>query len=29
LVAEIAIGKYPKECITFLKKIIKAFEKNK
>ncbi len=29
LAAETAIGKYPKECITFLKKIIKVFEKNK
>ena len=29
LAAETAIGKYPKECITFLKKIIKIIEKNK
>ena len=29
LAAETAIGKYPKECISFLKKIIKIFERNK
>ena len=29
LAAETAIGKYPKECITFLKKIIKVFKQNR
>ena len=29
LAAETAIGKYPKECIIFLKKIIKVFKKNR
>ena len=29
LAAETAIGKYPKECITFLRKIIKIFWKHK
>ena len=29
LAAETAIGKYPKECITFLKRIIKIIRRNK
>ena len=29
LAAETAIGKYPKDAVIFLKKLIKAFEKNK
>ena len=29
LAAETAIGKYPKECIIFLKKVIKIFKKYK
>ena len=29
LAAETAIGKYPKECVLTLKKIIKIFSKNK
>lgn len=29
LTAETAIGKYPKECVLFLKKIIKVFNENK
>jgi pyruvate kinase len=29
LAAETAIGKYPMECVTFLKKIIEVFKKYK
>ena len=29
LAAETAIGKYPKDAVIFLQKIIKAFKKNK
>ena len=29
LAAETAIGKYPEECVSLLKKIIKVYNKNK